>query len=86
MLILTRRIGEAVIIGDNEINFTILGIKGNQVRLGFVASKDISINRDEIYNKIQLQKYPTNSVKTLNKNQPQKVPIIITEPNQYRAH
>ena len=56
MLILTRRIGEAVIIGDNEINFTILGIKGNQVRLGFVASKDISIHRNEIYDKIQCDK------------------------------
>jgi carbon storage regulator len=61
MLILTRRIGEAVVIGDNEINFTILGVKGNQVRLGFIASKNISIHRDEIYNRIQRDKHQTNS-------------------------
>lgn len=56
MLILTRRIGEAVVIGDNEVNFTILGVKGNQVRIGFIASKDITIHRNEIYNRIQLEK------------------------------
>jgi carbon storage regulator len=65
MLILTRRIGEAVVIGDNEINFTILGVKGNQVRMGFIASKDISIHRDEVYNRIQLEKHQINSENTL---------------------
>lgn len=61
MLLLTRRIGEAVIIGDNEINITILGIKGNQVRLGCQASKEIPIHRDEIYNRIQLEKHQANN-------------------------
>ena len=65
MLLLTRRIGEAVIIGDNEINLTILGIKGNQVRLGFKASKKISIHRDEIYNRIQLEKHQGNAAPAL---------------------
>ncbi|CAM4499795.1 MAG: Translational regulator CsrA [Legionella sp.] len=65
MLLLTRRIGEAVIIGDNEINVTILAIKGNQVRLGFKASKEIAIHRDEIYNRIQLEKHQANAVQAL---------------------
>ncbi|EHL30524.1 carbon storage regulator CsrA [Legionella drancourtii] len=56
MLILTRRIGEGVVLGDNEINFTILGVQGNQVRLGFNAPKHIPINRDEIYLRLQLEK------------------------------
>ena len=47
MLILTRRIGESVVI-NNNIDIKILGIKGNQVKMGFNADKDISINREEI--------------------------------------
>ncbi len=53
MLIFTRRIGEAVVIGDNEVNVTIIGVKGNQVRLGFIASQDIPIHRHEIYLKVK---------------------------------
>lgn len=55
MLILTRRIGESVVIGDNQINFTILGIKGNQVRLGFDAPDNVIIHRHEVYQKIKAQ-------------------------------
>jgi carbon storage regulator len=49
MLILTRRISEALVIGDKDIVISILGIKGNQVRIGIAASKDIPIDREEIY-------------------------------------
>ena len=52
MLILTRRISESVIIGDN-VKITVLGIKGNQVRLGIDAPRDVSVHREEIYNRIQ---------------------------------
>ena len=52
MLILTRCTGEAVMIGD-EVTVTILGIKGNQARIGITAPKDIAVHREEIYEKIQ---------------------------------
>ncbi len=52
MLILTRRTGEAVMIGD-EVIVTILGIKGNQARIGITAPKDVAVHREEIYEKIQ---------------------------------
>ncbi|HAT9921666.1 TPA: carbon storage regulator CsrA, partial [Legionella pneumophila subsp. pneumophila] len=52
MLILTRRIGETVVVGD-DVFITILGIKGNQIRLGFDAPDHVSIHRQEIYLKVQ---------------------------------
>ena len=52
MLILTRRISESVIIGDN-VKVTVLGVKGNQVRLGVDAPKSVSVHREEIYQRIQ---------------------------------
>lgn len=55
MLILTRRVSEALIIGD-DITITVLGIKGYQVRLGIDAPKDITVYREEIYQKIQQEK------------------------------
>lgn len=53
MLILTRKVGETLIIGDQEVTVTVLGIKGNQVRLGTTAQKDVSVHREEIYHRIK---------------------------------
>lgn len=55
MLILTRRVGETLVINDN-ITVTVLGVKGNQVRIGVNAPKEVSVHREEIHNKIQAQK------------------------------
>ena len=52
MLILTRRVGETLMIGDS-VTITVLGVKGNQVRLGVNAPKDVSVHREEIYQRIQ---------------------------------
>ncbi len=55
MLILTRRVGETLMIGDN-VTVTVLGVKGNQIRIGVNAPKEVSVHREEIYLKIQEEK------------------------------
>lgn len=52
MLILTRRVGESLMVGD-DITVTVLGVKGNQVRIGVNAPRDVAVHREEIYEKIQ---------------------------------
>lgn len=49
MLILTRRISESLVVGDQAVVFTVLGIKGNQVRIGIKADKNLPVDREEIY-------------------------------------
>lgn len=55
MLILTRRIGESIVIGD-DVTITVLGVKGNQVRVGVNAPKEVSVHREEIYERIMHEK------------------------------
>lgn len=55
MLILTRRVGETLMVGD-DVTVTVLGVKGNQVRIGVNAPKDVAVHREEIYQRIQREK------------------------------
>jgi carbon storage regulator len=52
MLILTRRVGETVVVGD-EVTITVLGVKGNQIRWGISAPRDVAVHREEIYARIK---------------------------------
>ncbi len=61
MLVLTRRINENLVIGD-DVTITVLGVSGKQVRLGVTAPREISVHREEIYNKIQLNKNMDNQM------------------------
>jgi carbon storage regulator len=56
MLILERKPGESLIIGDNLVDIRILSIRGNQVRIGIAAPREISVHREEIYNRIKIER------------------------------
>ncbi len=60
MLILTRRVGETLMIGD-EVTVTVLGVKGNQVRIGVNAPRDVAVHREEIYDRIRNEQDQKNS-------------------------
>jgi carbon storage regulator len=64
MLILTRRVGETLMIGD-EVTVTVLGVKGNQVRIGVNAPKDIAVHREEIYERIKREQEGAEGRSTL---------------------
>ena len=63
MLILTRRVGETLVIGD-DVTVTVLGVRGNQVRLGVNAPKEVAVHREEIYQRIQMEKGGNESAPT----------------------
>jgi carbon storage regulator len=69
MLILTRRVGETVMIG-NDVTVTILGVKGNQVRVGINAPKNVAVHREEIYERIKREQQGESQGKSHDENEP----------------
>jgi carbon storage regulator len=69
MLILTRRVGETVMIGD-DVTITVLGVKGNQVRVGINAPKSVAVHREEIYERIKREQQQSGGSQTADKPKP----------------
>jgi carbon storage regulator len=67
MLILTRRVGETLMVGD-DVTVTVLGVKGNQVRIGVNAPKDVAVHREEIYDRIRKENESGESTKATDGN------------------
>ena len=65
MLILTRRVGETLMIGD-DVTVTVLGVKGNQVRIGINAPKEVAVHREEIYERIKREQESNNKEEVSN--------------------
>lgn len=55
MLILSRKVGESIMVGD-DVTVTVLGVSGNQIRLGFAAPMDVAVHREEVWHKVQAEK------------------------------
>jgi carbon storage regulator len=68
MLILTRRVGETLMIGD-EVTVTVLGVKGNQVRIGVNAPRDVAVHREEIYERIKREQAESNGAGRVSGNE-----------------
>jgi carbon storage regulator len=93
MLILSRRAGESVMVGD-EVTVTVLGVKGNQVRLGFAAPANMAVHREEIYERIQADRLDKTlqlkaatrfSSGTVSNPSPEKSGSVITAPLKIRS-
>lgn len=85
MLILTRRVGETIVIGDDVV-VTVLGIKGNQVRIGINAPKDVSVHREEIYQRIQQEKNTsTPAPEPVVEAAPTAAPVVVRKKRESKA-
>ena len=74
MLILTRRVGESVVIGE-DVTVTVLGVKGNQVRIGINAPKHVAVHREEIYERIKSGRAADGSVSDENTAPRESMPV-----------
>jgi carbon storage regulator len=74
MLILTRRVGESLMIGD-DVNVMVLGIRGNQVRIGVNAPREIAVHRQEIYERIQQEKAQRQQPEASQEQEPEKAEV-----------